>query len=58
MWVIRPMSLLVYDALRDSNMTLEAFKENIRSERVYAVRGIQRVSKQRGRPRKTAEGEA
>ena len=48
----------LYDALRDPGSSLEAFEEEIRSERVYAIRGIQRISKQRGRPRKTAVGEA
>ena len=48
----------LYDALRDPDSSLKSFEEDIRSEHVYAVRGIQRINKRRGRPRKTAEGEA
>lgn len=48
----------LYDALRDPHISLEAFKERISSENVYAAKGIERLNKQRGRPRKTAEGEA
>ena len=42
----------LYDALRDPNMSLEAFEEQVSSEHVYAARSIRRVSKQRGRPKK------
>ena len=45
----------LYDALRDPAVSLEAFEEQIGSERVYRSCGIRRINKQRGRPRKTAE---
>ncbi len=48
----------LYDALRDPHISLDAFEERISSENVYATKGIERINKQLGRPRKTAEGEA
>ena len=48
----------LYDALRDGTMTAEAFAQDIQPEYVYARCGITRTMKQRGRPRKKADGDA
>ena len=40
---------LLYDALRDANISVEAFKQSISSERVYQNCGITRTANPRGR---------
>jgi len=49
---------LLYDALRDPNVSVERFTEQIDAERVYHFCQITRLSKQRGRPPKKKAGEA
>ena len=48
---------LLYDALRDANISVEAFEQSISSERVYQRCGITRTANPRGRPPKEKAGE-
>ncbi len=48
---------LLYDALRDPNVSVEDFTEKITTERIYKRCQITRVSKPRGRPPKPKAGE-
>ena len=48
---------LLYDALRDANISVEAFEQSISSERVYQHCGITRTANPRGRPPKKKAGE-
>lgn len=48
---------LLYDALRDANISVEAFEQRIFSERVYQHCGITRTANPRGRPPKKKAGE-
>ena len=48
---------LLYDALRDANISVEAFEQRISSERVYQHCGITRTANPRGRPPKEKAGE-
>ena len=48
----------LYDALRDAKASTEEFAQDILPERVYSRCGITRTMKQRGRPRKKADGDA
>ena len=48
---------LLYDALRDANISVEAFEQRISSERVYQHCGITRTANPRGRPPKKKAGE-
>ena len=48
---------LLYDALRDANISVEAFEQRISSERVYQHCGITRTVNPRGRPPKEKAGE-
>ncbi len=48
----------LYAALRDSRISVEDFEKSVSSESVYEVCGINRISKPRGRPKKTESGEA
>ena len=48
---------LLYDALRDANISVEAFEQRISSERVYQRCGITRTANPRGRPPKKKAGE-
>ena len=48
---------LLYDALRDANISVEAFEQSISSERVYQRCGITRTANPRGRPPKKKAGE-
>lgn len=48
---------LLYDALRDANISVEAFEQRISSERVYQHCGITRTANPRGRPPKQKAGE-
>ena len=49
---------LLYDALRDSEVSVESFTEKIAAERVYKFCQINRLSKPRGRPPKPKAGGA
>ena len=49
---------LLYDALRDSEISVQKFTEQISTESVYQCCQITRLSKPRGRPRKAEAGEA
>ncbi|MCO7118880.1 hypothetical protein NIA13_10080 [Oscillibacter valericigenes] len=51
------MRNLLYDALRDANISVEAFEQRISSERVYQHCGITRTVNPRGRPPKEKAGE-
>ena len=48
---------LLYNALRDANISVEAFEQRISSERVYQHCGITRTTNPRGRPPKKKAGE-
>ena len=48
---------LLYDALRDANISVEAFEESVSSENVYQHCGITRTANPRGRPPKQKAGE-
>ena len=48
---------LLYDALRDANISVEAFEQSISSELVYQRCGITRTANPRGRPPKEKAGE-
>ena len=48
---------LLYDALRDANISVEAFEQRISSDRVYQHCGITRTANPRGRPPKKKAGE-
>ena len=48
---------LLYDALRDANISVEDFEQRISSERVYQHCGITRTANPRGRPPKEKAGE-
>ena len=48
---------LLYNALRDANISVEAFEQRISSERVYQHCGITRTANPRGRPPKEKAGE-
>ena len=48
---------LLYDALRDANISVEAFEQRISSERVYQHCEITRTANPRGRPPKEKAGE-
>ena len=48
---------LLYDALRDANISVEAFEESVSSENVYQHCGITRTANPRGRPPKKKAGE-
>ena len=48
---------LLYDALRDANISVEAFEQRISSERVYQNCGFTRTANPRGRPPKEKAGE-
>lgn len=47
---------LLYEALRRSDISLEAFEQMLASDVVYAKCGVTRISKPRGRPRKMKDG--
>ena len=49
---------LLYDALRDANISVEAFEQSVSSERVYQNCGITRTANPRGRPPKARTGDA
>ena len=49
---------LLYDALRDPDISVQKFTEQISTESVYRRCQITRVSKLRGRPPKSKAGEA
>ena len=49
---------LLYDALRNPEVSVESFAEKIAAERVYKFCQINRLSKPRGRPPKPKAGEA
>lgn len=49
---------LLYDALRDPNISVQKYTEQISTERVYEYCGITRTAKPRGRPPKSKAGEA
>jgi len=48
---------LLYDALRDTDTSVEAFKQNVSSERVYQHCQITRTANPRGRPPKAKAGD-
>lgn len=48
---------LLYDALRDASISVEAFEESVSSENVYQHCGITRTANPRGRPPKKKAGE-
>ena len=48
---------LLYDALRDASISVEAFEESVSSENVYQCCGITRTANPRGRPPKEKAGE-
>ena len=48
---------LLYDALRDASISVEAFEESVSSENVYQCCGITRTANPRGRPPKAKAGE-
>ncbi len=48
---------LLYDALRDASISVEAFEESVSSENVYQRCGIIRTANPRGRPPKKKAGE-
>ena len=48
----------LYDALRDSHISVEDFEKAVSSEHVYDLCQINRISKPRGRPRTVESGEA
>ena len=48
---------LLYDALRDASISVEAFEESVSSENVYQRCGITRTANPRGRPPKEKAGE-
>ena len=60
-YVFSPYKLIwngdYYDALRDANISVEAFEQRISSERVYQHCGITRTANPRGRPPKEKAGE-
>ena len=47
----------LFDAMRDTNMSVEDFEQSIRSEAIYSACRIARKAKPRGRPRKTKGGD-
>ena len=48
---------LLYDALRDANISVETFEQSVSSERVYQHCQITRTANPRGRPPKAKAGE-
>ena len=48
---------ILYDALRDANISVEAFEQSVSSERVYQNCGITRMANPRGRPPKAKAGD-
>ena len=49
---------LLYDALRDANISVETFEQSVSSERVYQHCQITRTANPRGRPPKAKAGDA